>query len=132
MPPEAALARCSLNIPRNENRAISPAHPQKTVSSGSWFRGSSLAECFLHRSEPSFVVAVQAVRVDPQQHLDGMPGPLGDQRRGSPGVEPPGDSRMTEVVGLRASGEAAWTSVNAHSRFGVWQPSPWSGVTLDG
>ena len=58
-----------------------------------------LAKSFFHPGEPSLIVAVDAVRVDPEQHLDGVPGPLGHLRRRGPGIEAPGDSRVTEAVG---------------------------------
>jgi hypothetical protein len=44
-------------------------------------------------------MALDAVRIDPQQDLHRVPGPLGDQRRRGPGIQPPGDSGMPEVVG---------------------------------
>ena len=61
------------------------------------------------------VVAIEAVRVDPVQNFHGVPRPLGHQRGRGPGIEPPGNSRVAEIVGLRASGEATCAAVNART-----------------
>jgi len=58
------------------------------------------AETTLHLPVPPFVITVDAVGVDAIEDLNGVPGPLGDERRRGSGVEPPGDPGVTEVVGL--------------------------------
>ncbi len=61
---------------------------------------SAVTKSIFQAPEPAFVVAVEAVSVDPQQDFDGVPGPLGDQRGGCSGVEPPGDPGVPEVARL--------------------------------
>jgi hypothetical protein len=46
-----------------------------------------LAEGLFHPAEPAFVVAVEAVSVDAEEHFDGVPGPFGDQGGRGPGVK---------------------------------------------
>jgi hypothetical protein len=60
---------------------------------------SAPAKSTLHRPEPALIVAVDAVRLGPQQDLHRVPGPIGDLRGRGPGVQPPGDARVTAVVG---------------------------------
>lgn len=57
-------------------------------------------ERFFHASEPALVVAFDAVSVDPVEDLDGVTRPFGDERGRRPGVEPPGDAGVAEVVRL--------------------------------
>jgi hypothetical protein len=49
-----------------------------------------------HRIELPLVIALDAVRIDPQQDLHRVSGPFGDQRCRGPGIQPPGDSGMPE------------------------------------
>jgi hypothetical protein len=60
--------------------------------------------------------AVDALGVDPQEHLNTVPGPLGDLGRVNARVQPGGQARVPQVIRPPASGDAAMAGVNASSR----------------
>ena len=45
------------------------------------------------------VAVIEALGVDPEQHFDAVPGPLGDARRRDSRAQPQRYSRVTQVVG---------------------------------
>src|SRR5215475_12463134 len=86
MPPDAARGRsfrniCGMSPPASGQVTITPPALGQTR-----YRTPRLAKSFFHPSEPSLIIAVDAVRVDPEQHLDGVPGPLGHQGPGVPAL----------------------------------------------
>jgi hypothetical protein len=60
-----------------------------------------------------FVLAYDAHGVNPEQHVDAMPGPLGDLSRIDAAVEPRGQAGMPQVVRPPARGEACSVAVRA-------------------
>ena len=75
-------------------------HPSRSLRSPAVVSSGQAAgpESGAHPSDPYLVQADNATGVDPGKHFHAVPCPLGDIRRGNPGVQPPGDTRMTQVV----------------------------------
>src|SRR6202035_2125231 len=102
-------APTSATLPARTPKHCSWAHPPVRLAARPGYIYSdhdglskiiSMIKRALHRAEPAMVVAVDAVGVDAEQDFDGVSGPLSDQWSGSSRVEPPGDARVPEVVGL--------------------------------
>jgi len=67
---------------------------------------SVLAQCRADPALGELALADGALGVDPQQHVDAVPGPSRDLGLVDAAVEPRGQTRVPEVVGRRARGEA--------------------------
>ena len=91
---------------------------------------SAPAERVLSSDRTSGGHHVDAVGVAAAQDFDGVPGPLGDERRWCPGVEPPGDARVPEVVGLVCQ-ERGLLGLGEGQRSRLLEHSPERGRQVD-
>ncbi len=62
-------------------------------------RGVDTIECFGDAGAGGGFLAMDALGVGGQQHLDGMPGPLGHERCVYASVQPGGQAGVPQVVG---------------------------------
>jgi hypothetical protein len=65
---------------------------------------SVLAQGFADPALGELVLADDSLGVDPQQHVDAVPGPFGDLGRVDAAVEPRGQTRVPQVVGPPGQG----------------------------
>jgi hypothetical protein len=71
---------------RNEIGGIGPRRAAEMAKPRNRVRGFPLAKEVFHPLVPSLVVAVDAAGVDPVEHLDAVPGPLGHLGAGAPAL----------------------------------------------
>jgi hypothetical protein len=59
----------------------------------------AFAKCLGDAALGKVLLPGEALGVDAEQHVDAVPGPLGDLSRSDAAVEPGGQARMAQVVG---------------------------------